>query len=124
MDRVHVLTGPEFEGLLRRAPFPMLVDFHADWCAPCRWLDPILPELVREGRGRVLVAKVDVDEAPEAAARYSIGSVPTVILFRNGSEEARSVGVEPERLRSMLDLPEPGGPGGASPGEDSEPKGG
>ncbi len=123
MDRIHVLTGPELEGLLPRAPLPMLVDFHAEWCAPCRWLDPILSELVREGRGRVLVAKVDVDEAPEAAARYNIGSVPTVILFRNGSEEARSVGVEPKRLRSMLDRPEPGGAGGASPRKDADREG-
>jgi thioredoxin 1 len=99
---VREVTGVEFERLIREARVPVLVDFHASWCAPCRWLEPILDELVRESHGRFAVAKVDVDQAPEIAARLRIASVPTVILFRDGVEVGRSLGVEPERLREML----------------------
>lgn len=104
---VREVTGPEFERLIREAPVPVLVDFHASWCAPCRWLEPVLDELAREGRGRFVVAKVDVDQAPGVAERLRIASVPTVILFREGVEVGRSLGVEPKRLREMVGLPGP-----------------
>lgn len=91
----------EFEREVLLAAVPVLADFHAEWCAPCKWLDPILKELARERAGGVLVVKVDTDQAPRLAARYGIRSVPTVILFRDGEEVERSLGVEPERLRAM-----------------------
>jgi len=100
--RVHTLTQEDFQALIPSAEVPVLVDFYAEWCAPCRWLEPILAELATTGRGRYLVAKVDTEEAPGLAERFRIGSVPTVILFREGREVARSLGVEPERLRSFL----------------------
>lgn len=101
-SRVHGLTGDGFDSVVPESPVPVLVDFFAEWCAPCRWLDPILNELATASEGRYLVAKVDVEEAPHLAERYAIGSVPTVILFREGEESGRSLGVEPERLRSLL----------------------
>jgi thioredoxin 2 len=109
--RVHDLSGEALADALRRSPLPLLVDFHAEWCAPCKWLDPILEELAGRSRGRFVVAKVDTDEAPDAAREHRIGSVPTVILFEGGRESARSLGVEPDRLRAMVGLDE----GGADP---------
>jgi thioredoxin 1 len=85
-----------------------MVAFTAVWCAPCAWLDPYLAEAVRAiesgvgGEGALRIFKVDVDLVPEAAARYRIGSVPIVLLFREGEELERSVGVEPERIRGMV----------------------
>lgn len=101
---VLTLSPEQFREIALRGPGPVLVDFHAAWCAPCKWLDPILDELAPRVAGRVIVAKLDVDEAPEFAQRFSIGSVPSVLLFVDGSEVDRSVGVEPERIRRMLGL--------------------
>lgn len=88
-----------------------MVAFTAVWCAPCAWLDPYLGEAVQAigsaegggaGEGALRIFKVDVDLVPEAAARYRIGSVPIVLLFSEGEELERSVGVEPERIRAMV----------------------
>jgi thioredoxin 1 len=94
----------DFEREVLAAPLPVLLAFTAVWCAPCAWLDPYLLEAALEGKGRLRVFKADVDQLPEAAMRYRIGSVPIVLLFRNGEEVERSVGVEPERIRSMAGL--------------------
>lgn len=100
---VHSLSAEEFGVAVLQAPIPVLADFHAEWCGPCKWLDPVLEELARDFRGRVLVVKLDADEAPDVLQEHRIGSVPTVLLFRSGREADRSVGVEPERLRKMVD---------------------
>jgi thioredoxin 1 len=109
----------DFRATVLEAEVPVLVDFYADWCGPCKWLNPHLEKVAREGEGRILVAKVDTDKAPELAQRYRIGSIPTVILFRNGGEVERSVGVEPERVRAMGagDEGARSGEAGGSPGE-------
>jgi thioredoxin len=102
------------------AEVPVLVDFYADWCGPCKWLNPYLEEVARNGEGRLLVAKVDTDRAPELAQRYRIGSIPTVILFSDGREVERSVGVEPERVRAMAASGAGRGPS-PGPGPSSDP---
>jgi len=101
---VSEVSKAEFRSAVLESPVPVLVDFHATWCGPCAWLDPVLTELARKAGGRYRVVKVDVDGAPELARRYRIGSVPTVVLLRNGEEVDRSVGVEPQRLRAMLEV--------------------
>jgi len=105
----------EFEREVLAAPLPVLMAFTAVWCAPCAWLDPYLQEAVEEGKGDLRIFKADVDLIPEAASRYRIGSVPIVLLFRDGEEVERSVGVEPERIRMMVvrsrDLLNPNEPG-------------
>jgi len=73
---------------------PMLIDFWASWCGPCKALAPVVEKLAGVFEGRVTVGKVDVDEEQELAARYKIRSVPTVILFKDGEEAARSIGVQ------------------------------
>jgi thioredoxin 1 len=104
-DGIGILESMvDFEREVVGSPLPVLLAFTAVWCAPCAWLDPYLLEAVREGKGRVRILKVDVDQVPEAASRYRIGSVPIVILFRDGVEVERSVGVEPERIRALAGL--------------------
>lgn len=88
---------------MERGQRPILVDFHATWCGPCRWLEPVLEELSGEFGDRVTFLKVDVDEAPTLARELRIASVPTVVLFRDGGEVGRSLGLEPARLRVMLE---------------------
>lgn len=75
---------------------PVIVDFWAVWCVPCRMISPILEEVAREQKGNVIVAKVNVDENPSIAAEYGIMSIPTIIRFKNGNETSRVVGALPK----------------------------
>lgn len=109
--RVHLLSGKALEALLTVSPVPVLVDFFAEWCGPCRWLDPVLDGLADASHGRYVVAKVDTDADPEQAEERRIGSVPTVILFEKGEEVERSLGVEPERLREWTEVGDARGEG-------------
>lgn len=102
-DRPVPLRTKAFEGSVLEAERPVLVAFTAVWCAPCGWLKPYLEEFAAGSGGRLGVFTVDVDDAPEIAERFSIGSVPTVLFFRGGAEVARSVGVEPARLHALVD---------------------
>lgn len=104
LDRPLKVQAEDFQRTVLEAGAPVLVDFYADWCAPCRMLTPYLDQIAAEAQGRVLVAKVDTDAAPEVSARYGIRSIPTLILFEDGEERARSIGIEPERLREMAGL--------------------
>jgi thioredoxin len=81
---------------------PVLVDFYADWCGPCKLVAPLVDEIAREHLGRMLVAKVDTDRAQDVALRYGIRSIPTLVLFRGGEEVERSIGFEPERVRELV----------------------
>lgn len=72
----------------------VLVDFSAEWCGPCKMLAPILEQLASEARGRATIAKIDVDEAQKTAAHFDITSVPTLILFVDGEEKYRAVGLK------------------------------
>ena len=89
------ITTDNFDQTVVNADQPVLVDFWAEWCGPCRMLAPVLEELEGE-RTDVRVGKVNVDEEPALAQRFGVMSIPTVILFKNGSEEKRSVGLVPK----------------------------
>ena len=103
LDRPIKVSQEDFDEVVLEASVPVLVDFYADWCAPCKIVAPFLDELAEEHSGRILVLKIDTDHAAKIAERYSIRSIPTLILFREGEEIERSMGFEPERIRLLLE---------------------
>lgn len=87
-----VITNENFEDEVVKSDIPVLVDFWASWCGPCKMLAPIIEELAREYEGKVKVGKVNVDDEAELSLRFNILSIPTVILFKEGKEVNRLVG--------------------------------
>ena len=97
------LTTAEFDAAVEAAPLAM-VDFWASWCGPCKMLSPLVEALAEQYDGKVLVAKVNVDEEPDLAARFGVMSIPTVVFLKNGREFDRKVGVmTPDAFISVLD---------------------
>lgn len=91
---VLTLTKENFETEALKSDIPVLVDFWADWCGPCRMFSPIVDEFAEENEGKVKVGKVNVDEQPELAGQYGVMSIPTAILFRDGEIAATLVGLQ------------------------------
>lgn len=92
MGQIAQITEQQFPAEVGRSPVPVLVDFHATWCVPCKQLAPVLEELARHYAGRLKIVKMDTDEAQDTAVRYGIMSVPTLILFKGGQEAFRRTG--------------------------------
>jgi thioredoxin 2 len=103
LDRPVKVAQEDFQRTVLEAESPVLVDFYADWCAPCRMVAPFVDEIAGAQTGKLLVVKVDTDRAPDVAMKYGIRSIPTLIVFRGGEEVERSVGFEPERVRALVD---------------------
>lgn len=87
-------TDQNFEKEVLKSSTPVLVDFWAPWCGPCQMVGPIMEELSKEYEGKVKIGKLNVDENPQVAVKYNVMSIPTVILFKEGKEIARQVGLE------------------------------
>ena len=103
-QNVMELTDQNFEQEVLKSPVPVLVDFWAEWCMPCRMLTPTIEKLAKDYAGKVKVGKVDTDANRDTALKFSISNIPTVILFKDGQAAQRFVGLRPERdFKEALD---------------------
>jgi thioredoxin 1 len=99
-----VATESNFNDEVLRAPTPVLVDFWAEWCGPCKMIAPVLDELANEYDGKVKIAKVNIDEHQNLAAQFRITAIPTLLLFKNGQVLEQMVGAKSKRdLKASLD---------------------
>ena len=106
--KIEHLDNESFENAIKGAKTPVLVDFFATWCGPCKMLAPILEQVAEEMGDKVVIAKADIDECMELAQEYGIMSVPTMILFKEGAEVSRNIGFRGkpqivEMINSKLD---------------------
>jgi thioredoxin len=91
-EHIHYVTDDNFESEVLKSDTPVLVDYWAEWCGPCKMIAPILDEVAKEYTGRLKVAKLNVDDNPATPPRYGIRGIPTLILFKKGEVEATKVG--------------------------------
>ena len=104
LDRPLKLTDDTFDRTIESAELPVLVDFYADWCAPCKVMAPSIDQLASKTTGRALVAKLDTDASPRTAQKFDIRGIPTVIVFRGGKAVTQQAGAVPfDALVRMLD---------------------
>ena len=96
MSNVKQVFDGTFEAEVLKSDTPVLVDFFAEWCGPCKMMAPVLDEVARDYAGKLKVVKVDVDESGETAARFGITAMPTFVLVKNGREAFRRIGAAPK----------------------------
>ena len=103
-EHIHYVTDDAFDSEVLQSPIPVLVDYWAEWCGPCKMIAPILDEVSRDYEGRLQVAKVNVDENQALPARFGIRGIPTLMLFKNGQPIATKVGaLSKSQLTLFLD---------------------
>lgn len=103
MKAIH-LDSTNFDSTLAGTSLPVLVDFHAEWCGPCKMLGPVVEQVAAAKAGEAVVAKVDIDAARDLAVRYRINSVPTILVFKDGQPVVGTRGVVSKAaLESMID---------------------
>lgn len=103
LDRPVSVDDTTFDRVVADATVPVLVDFYADWCGPCKVMAPVLDEVARARLGTALVAKLDTDRNPAVSQRFGIASIPTLIVFRGGREAGRELGAVPRaRVEALL----------------------
>ena len=102
VDRPVALTDDTFARTIAESEIPVLVDFYADWCGPCKIMAPSVDQLAAENQGKLLVAKLDTDRSPKTAQSFDIRSIPTVIAFEGGREARRGTGAMPLKALQQL----------------------
>jgi thioredoxin 1 len=103
-EHIHYVSDATFDTEVLQSPLPVLVDYWAEWCGPCRMIAPILDEVAKEYAGRLTVAKLNVDESQQTPQKFGIRGIPTLMLFKNGNIEATKVGaVSKSQLTAFID---------------------
>ena len=103
-DSIKNVTDSSFESDVLNSDIPVLVDYWAEWCGPCKMIAPLLDEAAKQYQGRVMIAKLNVDENPETAAKFGIRGIPTLMLFKDGKAAATIVGaMSKSQLSAFLD---------------------
>lgn len=103
-DKIVHLSDNSFDTDVLKAEGPILVDFWAEWCGPCKMIAPILDEIVTEYEGKLTIAKLNIDENPATAPKFGIRGIPTLLLFKNGAVAATKVGaLSKTQLKEFLD---------------------
>ena len=103
-DSIKNVTDSSFESDVLNSDIPVLVDYWAEWCGPCKMIAPLLDEAAKQYQGRVMIAKLNVDENPETAAKFGIRGIPTLMLFKDGKAAATKVGaMSKSQLTAFLD---------------------
>jgi thioredoxin 1 len=104
MAHLNEVSDANFDAEVLQSAEPVLIDFWAPWCGPCRMITPIVEQLAAENAGSIKVAKVNVDESPTTASTYGVNAIPTLVLFKGGEVVERFVGVQPKRrLQDAID---------------------
>jgi thioredoxin 1 len=104
MANVTEFSDSTFKGDVLQSQVPVLVDFWAPWCGPCRMIAPVVEELAKENQGTFKIGKVNIDDNPDVAMNYSVNSIPTLMIFKGGEVVERFVGVQPKsRLQQAID---------------------
>lgn len=104
MSSIVILTDANFENEIKQASTPVLVDFWAPWCGPCKAVAPVLEELAGEYQGRLVIAKMNVDENQATPARFGVRSIPNMVIIKDGQEIGRIIGSRPKsELKAALD---------------------
>lgn len=96
LEKVIALNATQWSEKVLNSDIPVLVDFWAEWCGPCRMVGPIVEQLAQSLEGKVKVSKLNVDQNQEIAMKYNIQSIPSLVLFKNGNEVARIIGLSPK----------------------------
>lgn len=103
-EHIHYVTDGNFESEVLQSQTPVLVDYWAEWCGPCKMIAPILDDIARDYRGRLKVVKLNIDENPKTPGEYGIRGIPTLILFKGGNVEATKVGaLSKSQLTAFID---------------------
>lgn len=104
MSSLVELNDANFDSEIKKAAVPVLVDFWAPWCGPCKAIAPVLEELAAEYGDKLIIAKVNVDENQKSAAQFGIRSIPNMVIFKNGEEAGRIIGARPKSdLKATID---------------------
>ncbi|MEI7432004.1 MAG: thioredoxin TrxA [Betaproteobacteria bacterium] len=103
-EHIHYVTDDNFEAEVLQSPVPVLVDYWAEWCGPCKMIAPILDDVASEYAGRLKVAKLNIDDNQSTPATYGVRGIPTLMLFKNGNIEATKVGaLSKSQLTTFID---------------------